>query len=147
MRVLDELQQLHGKMRAGLDALDALNGHEAPPMHELSSVRLAVTRASRSRTMLLEQVYPGLIAQADPQERAQLEALRSRATDDIVASAQHIAIWTIREITDRWHDYREASRHLRAGMRERIDREVALLYPLLAQPDALNADIGVSGRG
>ncbi|MEP9359928.1 hypothetical protein [Sphingomonas sp. KR3-1] len=132
MRVLSELQRLHGQILANLDELEALTALGEPPMHRLSAVRLALTRASRARTMLLDRLYPTLIAGAGAADRAVLERLRGEAKDNLVTSVNHIGNWTVREITARWADYCTASHALRAAMRDRIAREIAVVYPLLA---------------
>lgn len=136
MSAYDELRRLHAELGARLDELEALAACPEPPMQALSAVRLALTRASRARTMLLDQLYPDLIARVGDRGRADIEALRAGAQHDRFASTTHISSWTIREITARWDEYRDASRAMRAAMRERIGREIALVYPLLADAEA-----------
>ena len=141
MSPYDELQRLHAEIRTRLDELEALTARPEPPMQVLSAVRLALTRASRARTMLLERLYPELIARAGEQERTALEALREGAQHDRFASTRHISSWTIREITTRWDEYRDASRTMRAAMRERIGREASTVYPLLAEAGTAGAEV------
>jgi len=141
MSAYDELRRLHAELGSRLDELEALAACPEPPMQALSAVRLALTRASRARTMLLDRLYPDLIARAGGQARANIEALRAGAQHDRFASTTHISSWTIREITSRWDEYRDASRAMRAAMRERIGREIALVYPLLADADGSDAEV------
>jgi len=141
MNPYDELQRLHAEIRTQLDELEALTARPEPPMQELSAVRLALTRASRARTMLLDRLYPELIARAGERERVDLEALRAGAQNDRFASTKHISSWTVREITARWDDYRDASRTMRAAMRERIGREASTVYPLLAEAGTAGAEV------
>lgn len=141
MSPYDELQRLHAEIRTQLDELEALTARPEPPIQALSAVRLALTRASRARTMLLDRLYPDLIARAGEQERTDLEALRAGAQHDRFASTKHISSWTVREITTRWDEYRDASRAMRAAMRERIGREVSAVYPLLAEAGTARAEV------
>lgn len=141
MNALDELRRLHAEIGTRLDDLEALTARPEPPMQELSAVRLALTRASRARAMLLDRLYPELIARAGKQERTDLEALRAGAQHDRFASTKHISSWTIREITARWDEYRDASRAMRAAMRERVGREASTVYPLLAEAGTAGAEV------
>lgn len=133
---LQALQQLHAQIGVHLDALDRLTGLPAPSLAELSPARLALTRASRARAMLIERLHSDLDVRADARGRAALEALRADAKAGLVTSAHHIAEWTPREITARWSEYCEASRAMRAAMRKRVAREIEILYPLLSSRTA-----------
>jgi hypothetical protein len=128
------LERLHAQILANLDALEALTALAEPP-HALSSVRLALTRASRARTMFLERLHADLIVRGDGSTRTALETLRAGGKAGLVTSANHIGAWTLREIASNWRGYCEASRAMRAAMRERIVREAELVYPLLAKAE------------
>jgi hypothetical protein len=130
--MLLELQRLHDELSASLDQLELLTNQTAPPMDRLPAVRLALTRASRSRTMLLERLHADLVGVATPADKAALEQLRAEAKDNLVRSAHHIGSWSLREVTKRWPEYCQASEQMRAGMRQRIARERRLVYPLLS---------------
>ena len=134
--MVGELQRLHAELSAQLDALDALIAQPEPPMEKLPGVRLALTRASRARTIFLTRLYGQLIARAPSSQKAALEALRAEANGQMLASAEHIGSWTLNEIAARWPEYRAASDKMRAAMRQRIKREAQLVYPLLADKDA-----------
>lgn len=130
--MLLQLKQLHAAILSNLDELETLTAMPQPPMDRLPAVRLLLTRASRSRTMLLEGTYGELIARAPPERKVALEALRAEGKDGLVRSGGHIGTWTIREVTCRWSDYCAASNVMQAAMRIRIRKEAALVYPLLA---------------
>ena len=134
--MLADLKRYHKEMRMLLDELDELAGEPVPSMERLPAVRLALTRASRGRTMLLEQLHATLIERATPAQRIALEAFKAEGKHNLTVSAQHIGSWTLREITSRWSDYCKASNRMRADMRQRIAREEALVYPLLAGEQA-----------
>lgn len=126
------LQQHHACILSKLDEMDMLTTEAQPPMDRLPAVRLSLTRASRARTVLLEQAYGELIARAPASQKTALEALRAEGKENLVRSGRHIGIWTLREMTNRWPDYCAASNAIRAEMRARVKREAALTYPLLA---------------
>lgn len=131
--MLDQLRRLHADILAKLDELEALTSLPQPPMDRLPALRQALTRSSRARTMLLERAYDQLIAGAPADKKASLELLKAGGKDNLITSTRHIGSWTLREIADRWSDYRAASTKMRADMRQRIKSEKDLIYPLLAE--------------
>ena len=130
--MLDRLRRLHEDILAKLDELEVLTSLPQPPMDRLPALRQSLTRSSRARTMLLEQVYDRLIAESAPAKKAALELLKSDGKDNMITSTQHIGSWTLRQIADHWPDYCAASTKMRADMRTRIKAEKDLIYPLLA---------------
>jgi hypothetical protein len=48
-------------------------------------------------------------------------------------STKHISRWTVAAIQGDWRGYREASRQIRRRMKDCIEAEKRLLYPLLAR--------------
>lgn len=129
--MLGQLKLLHAQMLACLDELESLTKQSDPPMDRLPAVRLALTRASRNRTALLDRLHGQVVMLAAPKHKKELEALKGEANDSLILSSQHIGLWTLREIVARWPDYCAASKDLRAAMRRRISREAELIYPLL----------------
>ncbi len=129
--MLGQLKQLHAQILASLDELEALTKQADPPMDRLPAVRLALTRASRSRAALLDRLHGQLVQRASANRRVELEALKGEAKANLILSSQHIGSWTVREIIARWPDYCAASKEMRTAMRRRISREVELIYPLL----------------
>ena len=130
--MLIKIQQLHASIVAGLDEMDILTAMPQPAMDRLSKVRVALTRASRARTLLLEPAYEELIARAPSGQHAALRALRAEGTESLIKSVRHIGTWTLREVTSQWPEYCIASKIIRAEMRARVRKEAALLYPMLS---------------
>lgn len=130
--MLNELRRLHSEILSCLDQLEALTAEATPPMERLPAVRYSLTRASRSRTMLLEGQYGQLSDRADPAQRAAVERLKAEGKNNLVRSAEHIGSWNLRAVTKRWPDYCAASKALRAQMRQRVAHEQRVLYPLFA---------------
>jgi hypothetical protein len=137
--MLHELQRLHQEIQASLSQLDALTMEAEPPMTRLPPARLALTRASRARTLLLERLHEHLLLRASPDEKLKLEALKRDGKTDLIASAEHIGSWTLREITSRWPEYCSASHEMRSAMRRRVAREQQIIYPLLDAREATKA--------
>lgn len=131
--MLAQLKLLHAQILASLDELESLTKQADPPMDRLSAVRLALTRASRKRSALLDRLHGQLAQRASPKQRAELETLKGEGRDNLFLSSQHIGLWTVPEIVARWPDYCAASKEMRAAMRRRISREAELIYPLLDQ--------------
>lgn len=85
--------------------------------------------------MLLERLYDRLVASAPESKKPAIEALKAEGKEGLIASTQHIGSWTLREIANRWPEYRAASAAMRAKMRQRIRREAELIYPLLSREE------------
>ena len=133
--MLNELQRLHAKMVRHLDDLDLLTAEDKPSINELTATRLALTRASRARTLLLERVYDELLREADLVTKMALTRLQTQGKENLSKSGAHIGEWTLREVANRWADYCAASNRLRAEMRRRIATEKKVVYPLLGKAD------------
>lgn len=133
--MITELKRLHGVILASLDELDVLTAQPDAQMDRLPAVRLTLTRASRARTMPLERLYNQLILQSQPERKAAIQALKDQGKDNLILSVQHIGSWTLREIAKRWPEYCIASKTMRSSMRQRIKKEVALIYPFLSEPE------------
>jgi hypothetical protein len=147
--MLSNLQQLHADILAGLDELEALTAEPQPPMDRLPAVRLSLTRASKARMRFLERLYDQLITRAPSAQKAAILTLKAEGTDNLVASSRHIGTWTLREIDARWFDYCAASNTMRHRMRQRIQEEANLLYPMLSRTSTqVLAEAGrPAGRG
>jgi hypothetical protein len=131
--MLAELQLWHAKVLAGLDEMDALTAQHQPPMDRLAAARLNLTKSSRRRSAILERAYPQLMTRLGPDQKARLQALKEQGANNLATSSRHISTWTLREISERWPEYRSASYEIRSAMRQRIRDEARLVYPLLTE--------------
>ena len=75
-------------------------------------------------------IYP-LLHDVGPYEAARIADLRLEASQLMVQSSEHIGQWTMRGICADWPGYQRASAEMRRNMIRRIQREAAILYPLL----------------
>lgn len=133
--MLDKLRQLHVEIQENLDAIKDLTSMPEPDVGRLASTRLALTRASRARTLLLESMYDELISGSSEPTKAAIGALRAEGRANLMVSIQHIAHWSLPEIAFRWTEYCMASATIQSAMRARIRREVDLIYPLLSSSE------------
>jgi hypothetical protein len=132
--MLDQLKALHDDIVMFIGELEKLTAAPIPKLDAVADTRLRLTRASRRRTTLLEtQIYPHLLDRVPPADRQRVESLRNSGKARLQASVGHIGQWTLQEVRDRWSDYGRASRAMRASMRERVEEERAIIYPLLTR--------------
>ena len=135
--MLAELRQHHEKICSLLTALELLCQDRHPNIAKVSAVRVELTRASRARSAYLNTaVYPKLMRSGPRDKRLALEKLKSDGLLMLVRSADHLRHWTSREIAAEWPGYCIASAAARQTMRDRIELEAQLLYPLLTDERA-----------
>jgi hypothetical protein len=130
---LQALRHVHADLARLLDEMGVLTREPVPAMERLASIRHKLTRASRARYVLLEEIIPMLGRYATPEEAAELAALRSGTQADRVRSTGHISTWGSQQIARDWAGYCQASRALQLHMRIRIEGEAGLLYPMLGR--------------
>jgi hypothetical protein len=134
--MLTDLQTAHAEVLRAIDGLAVEVGRDQPDTAALSAARLALTKASRLRQALLQcRIYPRLHDIAPSSVHA-IDALRQEDAANLVASSQHIGRWTMATILADWAGYRRASDLMRRQMRQRVERERAILYPLLTDKAA-----------
>lgn len=132
--MLAELQEAHAEVIAWLDELEILTSVDTPDRIQLSGVRWRLSQASRRRTDIIEdRAYKALLALANDEERDDLLRLKAVGAEMRQHSAQHVRQWTIETIVEDWAGYQRASSAVRKSMRERIEDERHILYPLLAR--------------
>lgn len=66
-----------------------------------------------------------------PCQREVVTELRVADSNVLMRSAQHVAEWTTGRVASDWAAYRLASKNIRITMGNVIERERAILYPLL----------------
>ena len=128
---MSELSQLHDELVAAIAELAAGTARDAPNEAALASVRYRLTRTSTARRKLVETLCARFAPQLPPVEADQLRALQGDTGALRATSSRHIADWSPRDIAKNWRGYCEASASMRASMLNQIEREKALLYPLL----------------
>jgi hypothetical protein len=128
---MSELSQLHDDLVAAIAELAAVTARDAPDEAALASVRYRLTRTSTARRRLVESLCTQFAPQVPPAQAEQLRTLQGDTGALRATSSQHIADWSPRDIAKDWRGYCTASAAMRASMLRQIEREKALLYPLL----------------
>ena len=130
--VLETLKELHNQILRSLTQIESLTQSEEGPPLALAGARYTLTKASRSRTRLLEtEIYPYLLEAATLSERAGIMRLQIAGQAQLAGSTSHISAWDMRTMTAKWSDYRAASLRIRTQMQTRVVEEQRLIYPLL----------------
>lgn len=129
--MLSELKAVHAELRAGIAELAALVHRPAPDEAALSAARLKLTKLSRRRRSLIDCTICPALHDAPQPGAAALADLLFEGARLAAKSSEHISRWTMTAIRADWPGYQRASAEMRASMLKRIDREAAVLYPLL----------------
>lgn len=133
--MLAKLKALHDELLAAISGLTALTDRGLPDRSRLADQRLALSRASAARSLLLElEIYPYLLATLPAEDAQAVRRLRTEALAQRVSSAGHVGRWTIDAAMADWPGYCEASRAMRTAMRQQIAAEQSLLYKHLEVP-------------
>jgi len=131
--VLTLLKDVHAELRLAIAELAREAAKSEPDPDRLPATRLKLSRLSGRRRSLIEgEILPSLHELA-PEDARKIADLRREATAIMVETSEHIAEWTTRQIVADWPGYQRASAAMRGAMLLRIDREAAVLYPLLAR--------------
>jgi len=137
--VLSQLKALHIDLRLTIAELAVEVAKSEPDHDRLSAVRLKLTRLSGRRKSLIECSITPHLRNVSPEDARRIADLRHDASGIAVATSDHIARWTTRQIAADWPGYRRASAVMRAAMLKRIDQEAAVFYPLLESKTARDA--------
>ncbi len=129
--MLSQLKALHAELRLAIAELATEAARSEPDPDRLPAARLKLTRLSGRRKSLIECSIAPLLHDAAPEDARRIADLRYEASGIAVATSTHIARWTTRQMTADWPGYQRASAEMRRAMLRRIDREAAVLYPLL----------------
>lgn len=131
VQVLTQLKALHAELREAIGALEAVVARPTFDDAAVSAARLRLSRlSSRRRSMIECSIFP-LLHDVAPVDATRIADLRLETAKLLVQSSEHIGRWTMREIAADWSGYQRASAEMRRSMIRRIQREAAVLYPLL----------------
>jgi hypothetical protein len=129
--MLSQLKTVHQELRDAIAQLATLLQAPAPDAGAVAAARLALSKASGRRRALIDCTIMPALHDADPVSVRALAVLRQESAAARIASSEHIVRWTMARIAADWDGYRTASDRMRTEMQTAIDREAALLYPLL----------------
>lgn len=129
--MLAELRVAHEALLAGIQELEDATHAAAPDASALAAIRWRLSRASSRRRRLVDEASARLREGNAPEVVAEIDRLRENSAEMLSSSSRHVGGWTIDRVVADWDGYRAASTAMRASMRRRIEREKAILYPLL----------------
>ncbi|HEU4961223.1 MAG TPA: hypothetical protein VFT56_12520 [Sphingomonas sp.] len=130
-----QLQDVHAELLGEIARLEAATSAAAPDP-DLAAIRLRLSRASGRRMRLIEQqIVPFLLNRATGGEADSLARLRADMAAARSRSSQHVARWSLDAAKKDWPGYCEASAEIRVEMRAQIERERAVLDPLLRKAE------------
>ncbi len=131
MTALTRLRAQHREIASRLDALDHVFAAGQPDQSAYVAARWQLTKASRARWRLLaNEVFP-LVQNLSGEWSRAVEDLLDDGEVQQEASVRHLARWPLPAAIADWDAYRNASNEIRAGMRARVAREAAVIYPAL----------------
>jgi len=146
--LLIQLRDIHARLRETIAELGDVLTEPTVDFVALAKTRMKLTRTTGHwRTLMQCKILPEL-SNVTPDERRQLAELRREEADFAVRKSAHIARWSARATEADIAGYRGASADMRQSLLARIDREAAILYPLLKEKIAERAatPAGVSGN-
>lgn len=93
--------------------------------------RMNVSQANLARRQVVGRVWMHLVNSLSPDEAQAMHKLRESDVELFQLMSGHIRRWTTAAVIADWDVYCEASRKIRSRLRETIQGEKRLLYPLL----------------
>jgi len=129
--LLNQLEDVHEEVRAAIKELADILAGANPDTLALNKIRMKLTWATgKWRTFVQCTVLPEL-TQLTPDQARLLADMRSEAAEFVVKKSAHISRWSTRATESDIAGYRRASADMRRALLARLDREAAILYPLL----------------
>lgn len=129
--LLSALDDAHCELLASMTEMGLATSRTEPDPSRYVNLRWKLSRASRARRALVQSIHVELAGCVTPAEAAGLEELQAMDAAMLRATAQHVRTWTVEAINADWRGYCRASKLIRSKMREGIEAEKAILYPLL----------------
>jgi hypothetical protein len=123
---MDQLAKVHGELKELIQLLAAETAKPTADMAAVSAIRMKLTRASRCRATLLEDMFAAACTNGRSPNRAitnvVMDARKAR-----LASGTHICKWTLRAIEADWNGYCRDSAQIRSLMLRQIENEANAL--------------------
>lgn len=131
MALRKSLEEAHAALLHELAELEEVADAPEPDVARLAATRLRLSKASSRRVQVLDKIVSALLEKAPDSAKRALAELRADLAKARARSSEHIVRWPLDEAKRDWAGYREASARMRQAMRAQIERERALLDPLL----------------
>jgi hypothetical protein len=131
------------------DLADVTSTSSPDPIEYLCA-RVHISQAILARSSIFDMACEFLRGRVTPCQWEVVTELRVADSNVLMQSAQHVAEWTNERVESDWAAYCLASKNIRMMMGNVIERERALLYPLLEsvtpQRVSLPADIRMASN-
>ena len=131
--MLKELQQLHAIMDHCIEAIPEVVNQPNPDRNRIVDMRWRFAQARASRHFLVERICAHLGLDADPAVAEAIASVRDANRKILVGSAWLISQWTLDRVCNHWNEYRSEMTNVRSRWRANVEKEKAVLYPLLAR--------------
>jgi hypothetical protein len=133
--LLTELETAHFRLIEAIGQPEKLTDGPLPHRSELVDTRWQVSSASLSRRLLWSRILISLSRSAGPQDETALRRLQEIDIELLRASTKHVCAWTQEAVLNDWTGYRNASKTMLIKMKEAVQAEEEMFYPILNRLD------------
>ena len=130
-QLLVELDCAQKRFIESIAGLADVTSGSSPNQIEYVCARVQISQAILARRSIFDTVCEFLRGRLTPCQWESVAELRIADSDLLMQSARHVAEWTNERIESEWSAYCLASKAIRIMMGNVIERERAILYPLL----------------
>ena len=130
-QLLVELDCAQKRFIESIAGLADVTSGSSPDQIEYVSARVQISQAILARRSIFDMVCEFLRGRVTPCQWEVVTELRVADSNVLMQSARHVAEWTNERIESEWAAYCLASKNIRIVMGNVIERERAILYPLL----------------
>ena len=130
-QLLVELDCVQKRFIESIAGLADVTSGSSPDQIEYVCARVQISQAILARRSVFDMVCEFLRGRVTPCQWEVVTELRVADSNVLMQSARHVAEWTNERIESEWAAYCLASKNIRIVMGNVIERERAILYPLL----------------
>jgi len=130
-QLLVELDCAQKRFIESIAGLADVTSGSSPDQIEYVCARVQISQAILARRSVFDMVCEFLRGRVTPCQWEVVTELRVADSNVLMQSARHVAEWTNERIESEWAAYCLASKNIRIVMGNVIERERAVLYPLL----------------
>lgn len=131
--LLTQLRAAHDELIQAIGEMEQVAGQSAADSPAFNAARFRIGRASLGRRMLWHKIDRHLTERVQGPDLQTVQLLREADAKLLRHSSTHVSRWTPQAVLSDWYEYREAAHAMRQHMRDNVETERKLLYPLLAR--------------
>lgn len=129
--LLAALRAAHRQVEWAPGEIEATTINETPDLPRVSAFRLRIGQANLARGKIVQKVRRHLASRASKRDADALRDLERFERMHFQSVSELVRRWTPERVFANWQGYCEESAAIRENIRQSINREKALLYPLL----------------